>query len=86
MKMGVKEFRERFSEVADGTESVLVTKNGVTIGRYEPERHRIPKPQELEAWLVEMEARRDAWRLATPNWRELSLSVGIPADELDDPS
>lgn len=84
MKMGVKEFRERFSEVANGAEPVLVTKNGIVIGRYAPERLRAQKPEELDAWLVKMLEFRDRWRAETPDWRELSLSIGIPLEELDD--
>ena len=36
IELGVREFRQRFSEVANGTEMVRVTSNGVEVGVYQP--------------------------------------------------
>jgi antitoxin (DNA-binding transcriptional repressor) of toxin-antitoxin stability system len=83
MKMGVKEFRERFSALAEGEEPVLVTKNGRIVGRYMPERPQRSAPEELRRWVGLLERSRDEWRAATPDWRERSLAAGIPEDELD---
>lgn len=38
IKLGVREFRERLSEVANGTDFVVVTNNGVEVGTYMPKR------------------------------------------------
>lgn len=84
MKMGVKEFRERFSEVAVGEEPVMVTKNGQVIGRYLPEHRPLMRPSDLAGWVAELENSRDRWRAATPDWRERSLAVGLLPEDLDD--
>lgn len=63
MKMGVREFRERISEVVDGVETVEVTKNGRKVGTYTPERRpRDPAIaraalQSIERWQAEMKAK-----------------------------
>lgn len=38
IELGIREFRERLSEVAGGTDMVSVTNNGVEIGTYLPKR------------------------------------------------
>ena len=38
IELGIREFRERLSEVANGTDMVSVTNNGVEIGTYLPKR------------------------------------------------
>ena len=38
MKMGVREFRERLSEVANGSDFVVITNNGQEVGTYMPVR------------------------------------------------
>lgn len=38
IELGIREFRERLSEVANGTEFVVVTNNGVEVGTYVPKR------------------------------------------------
>lgn len=37
-RIGIREFRERLSEVANGTDFVSVTNNGVEVGTYVPKR------------------------------------------------
>lgn len=37
-KMGIKEFRERLSEVAQGTEAIDVTHHGRVVGTFMPKR------------------------------------------------
>lgn len=83
MKMGVKEFRERFSEVAEGVEPVLVTKNGRIVGRYAPmSAARFDKERwdEIEARLARF---RDDWKANTPDWRERLHANGF--DENGEP-
>lgn len=41
MKMGVREFRERLSEVARGSEAVAITSNGRQLGVYYPDGVRL---------------------------------------------
>jgi hypothetical protein len=38
IELGIREFRERLSEVATGTDIVSVTNNGVEVGTYTPKR------------------------------------------------
>lgn len=38
IELGIREFRERLSEVANGTDMVSVTSNGVEVGTYLPKR------------------------------------------------
>ena len=40
IELGIREFRERLSEVANGTDMVSVTSNGVEVGTYLPKRWR----------------------------------------------
>jgi antitoxin (DNA-binding transcriptional repressor) of toxin-antitoxin stability system len=83
MKMGVKEFRERFSEIAEGSEPVLVTKNGRVVGRYAP----FSATQYDKVRWAETDARferlREDWKARTPDWRERLAAAGF--DENGDP-
>lgn len=36
IELGIREFRERLSEVANGTEFVVIKNNGVEVGTYMP--------------------------------------------------
>ena len=40
IELGIREFRERLSEVANGTDFVSVTNNGVEVGTYMPKNWR----------------------------------------------
>lgn len=85
MKMGIKEFRERISEVSLGREVVIVTHHGKRVGRYIPEG--LSKPAEdidMEAWAREREAFGRQWRAQTPNWRELLREVDTPEAEIEE--
>lgn len=46
MKMGVREFRERMTEVIHGTTPVVITSNGRRLGTFVPDR----RPKGQEAW------------------------------------
>ncbi|UZK69385.1 hypothetical protein OKW76_15455 [Sphingomonas sp. S1-29] len=83
MKMGVKEFRERFSEVAEGQEPVLVTKNGRIVGRYDPFAQSHRPDHDWEAIDQRLDAFRAEWKARTPDWRERLRSIGL--DEHGDP-
>lgn len=77
MKMGVKEFRERFSELAEGAEPVFVTKNGRVVGKYDPLVAPEAKGGEwaaIEAHLAEFRAE---WKAKTPDWRARLASIGF---------
>lgn len=77
MKMGVKEFRERFSELAEGDAPILVTKNGRVVGTYDPIA-RVPSDtldwDALEANLAQAKAR---WIARTPDWKARLTSIGL---------
>lgn len=61
MKMGIKEFRERLSEVAHGTELVEITHHGRVVGEFRPRRKDPAKLREaaaaIQRWQGEMRAR-----------------------------
>jgi hypothetical protein len=38
MKMGIKEFRERISEVVDGHEIIELTRHGLVVGEFRPKK------------------------------------------------
>jgi antitoxin (DNA-binding transcriptional repressor) of toxin-antitoxin stability system len=82
MKMGIKEFRERISEVAEGDEVVVVTHHGKPVGRFIPERLRQPKDIDIEEWAREREEAGRRWRSMTPDWRERLRAFGIPEEEI----
>lgn len=85
MKMGVREFRERVSEVVNGSQPVTVTNNGRAVGTYIPLDFRDGKPAEtgidMVAWVAHREKFAREWRAATPDWRERLRSIGIDPDE-----
>lgn len=61
MKMGIKEFRERLSEVAHGTEMVELTHHGRVIAMFQPLR-RDPEriravAESVQRWQDDMKAK-----------------------------
>jgi antitoxin (DNA-binding transcriptional repressor) of toxin-antitoxin stability system len=80
MKMGVKEFRERFSEVAEGEEPVLVTKNGRIVGRYDPMVATSASKRDWSEIEKRLAAFRDGWKARTPDWRDRLRSIGLDDD------
>lgn len=62
MKMGIKEFRERIREVAEGDEPVVITNHGKPVGSFAPLRRKDPvavrrAASEIAAWQDDMKAR-----------------------------
>jgi hypothetical protein len=82
MKMGIKEFRDRISEVALGDKPVVLTHHGRRVGQYIPDLIRPRTVIDGKAWLDERLATARAWRSSTPDWREKLRSVGTPEDEI----
>lgn len=83
MKMGIKEFRERISEVSLGEEMVIITHHGKRVGRYIPDG--ICKPAtdiDMEVWGAEREEFGRRWRARTPNWREMLREIDTPEFEI----
>ncbi|KPF60090.1 hypothetical protein IP88_16255 [alpha proteobacterium AAP81b] len=81
--MGIKEFRERISEVSAGSEVVIVTHHGKRVGRYIPEGLSKPAADiDMKAWVRGMEEFGRAWRARTPNWRELLRDCDTPEAEI----
>ncbi len=81
--MGIKEFRERISEVSLGEEVVIVTHHGRRVGRYIPEGLRKPAADiDMKAWTREREESARQWRARTPNWRELLREIDTPEFEI----
>jgi hypothetical protein len=81
--MGIKEFRERISEVSLGDEMVIVTHHGKRVGRYIPDGARKPAANiDMKAWVKEREESARQWRARTPNWRELLREIDTPEFEI----
>lgn len=61
MKMGIKEFRERLSEVAHGTEPIDITHHGRVLGTFRPRRRDPAKiraaAESIRRWQEEMKAK-----------------------------
>lgn len=62
MKMGIKEFRERISEVTAAGEQVVVTHHGKPVGSYAAFRRKDPEAirkasAEIRLWQEEMKAK-----------------------------
>lgn len=77
MKLGVKEFRERFSEVAHGDEQVIVTHHGRVLGRFTPEKRAKLSREELSEWAAGLSESQKRWRENTPDWRERLAAYGL---------
>ena len=84
MKMGIKEFRERISEVTLGDEVVIITNHGKRVGRYVPERTRPAEDIDMDEWVAEREQFSRLWRAATPDWRERLASAGFSQAEIEE--
>jgi hypothetical protein len=85
MKVGIREFRERISELSLGREVVIVTHHGRRVGRYIPEPSRKPAEDvDPDAWATERERFAREWRARTPDWRERLAAAGIPPEEIGD--
>lgn len=83
MKMGIKEFRERISEVSLGAEVIIVTHHGKRVGRYIPETLSKPAADiDMNIWRRDLEEFGHAWRAHTPNWRELLREIDTPESEI----
>ena len=61
IQLGIREFRERLSEVANGTEMIAVTSNGVEIGTYLPKRW-VRDPDKIRAAALAVERARQELR------------------------
>ena len=83
MKMGIKEFRERISDLARSNQVVIITNHGKRVGRFIPEgRRKAAEDVDLEAWAAGLERGRDSWRKRTPDWRKRLIASGLAADEI----
>jgi len=80
MKLGIKEFRERLSELAHGDEQVVVTHHGKVLGRFVPERRKPAEEIDLDAWTEQIEQSQREWRENTPDWRERLAAYGLGPD------
>ncbi|MEO6093459.1 MAG: hypothetical protein ABIT04_01360 [Novosphingobium sp.] len=82
--MGIKEFRERIGEIADGDTVIELTKRGRVVGEYRPKRpfdHEAAKRalESVTRWQAEMRAQG----IEPEDWlAEMRLdSWGAPLDE-----
>ena len=80
MKLGIKEFRERLSELAHGDQQVVVTHHGKVLGRFVPERRKPAENIDLDAWAEGIEQSQREWRAKTPDWKERLAAYGLGPD------
>ena len=59
IELGIREFRERLSEIANGTDFVVVTNKGVEVGTYMPKRWRRDPEKARAAALAVDRAQQD---------------------------
>jgi antitoxin (DNA-binding transcriptional repressor) of toxin-antitoxin stability system len=87
MKVGVREFLERLSEVVNGQQPVVITSKGKVVGEFTPAVISQPDDAGLE-WLEARAAFRKRWQSETPDWRERLLDAGLDdeGDPLVDPA
>jgi antitoxin (DNA-binding transcriptional repressor) of toxin-antitoxin stability system len=76
MKMGVREFRERISDVVNGDELVVVTNNGRVVGEFVPASVK-PATAETASWVADRLAFRERWRARNPDWVTLLAHEGM---------
>jgi antitoxin (DNA-binding transcriptional repressor) of toxin-antitoxin stability system len=76
MKMGVREFRSRISEVLRGSEPVELTSNGRVVAEVRPVTPR-PPADDIDEWRSRRLAFRDRWRETTPDWLERLTEFGV---------
>lgn len=80
MKMGIKEFRERMSEVFRGDEPVLITHHGNVVARVTPVHGKPAEAVDVDEWLAQIERAQADWRTATPDWRDRLAAFGLGPD------
>lgn len=80
MKLGIREFRERLSEIAHGDEPVLVTHHGKVVGRFVPACRTRAENIDLTAWAEQRERSQEEWRRNTPDWKERLAAYGLGPD------
>jgi len=76
MKMGVREFRSRITEVLHGDAPVIVTSNGRAIAEVVPIAAR-PASADLNEWHRRRITFRDQWRKSVPDWAERLERFGL---------
>ena len=76
MKMGIKEFREKVSDVAEGDVPILVTNHGRIVGRFIPARATTPSV-DMQKWLDARRRFRTNWQAANPDWMDQLLDLDL---------
>ncbi len=76
MQIGVRELRERLSEVVNGNQHVVVTNNGKVVGEFTPATITLPTA-DASKWLEDRIAFRERWRATTPDWMERMMKEGM---------
>ena len=82
MEIGVRELRNRLSEIVNGNRHVVVTNNGRVIGEFTPATIEQPT-MSREEWLEKRQAARTRWQVEVPDWQERLTGFGL--DEEGEP-
>ena len=85
MRLGMREFRERVSELAAGSALVSVTNHNRVVGVFTPIAARPAREDVSMRAIIEETARwQREWKARTPDWRERLIAIGITdPDDLD---
>ena len=76
MEIGVRELRNRLSEIVNGHRHVVVTNKGRVVGEFTPATIVQPTMNRDE-WLAKRQAARRRWQEEFPDWRERLSDYGL---------
>ncbi len=79
MEIGVRELRNRLSELVNGNHHITVTNKGRVIGEFTPATIDQPTIGRDE-WLAGRRAARDRWKSEVPDWEERLSGHGLDVE------
>jgi antitoxin (DNA-binding transcriptional repressor) of toxin-antitoxin stability system len=79
MEVGVRELRNRLSEIVNGNRPVTVTNKGRVVGEFTPATIELPTMDRLE-WIEKRRAARARWKEQVPDWEERLGSYGLDSE------
>lgn len=87
MEIGVRELRNRLSEIVNGNRSVTVTNKGRIVGEFTPATIDFPSMPRDE-WLEKRRKARAKWQEQVPDWEERLAQYGLDSEgeRFDEPT